>query len=65
MPLFDPPPTGTITIDADGFVLLPGQPPIKAVIETDSTTGEVRTAIVVKDVAAGVERVPAESIDEE
>lgn len=63
MPVHNPPPASGgsgITTDAEGFVHIPGLPPIRIPIET-TEGGTVLTSIIVKDEAAGKERTPASS----
>lgn len=64
MPLYSPPSGASgLTIDAEGFVVIPGQVPFKNIIEIDPDNGVVRTAILFKDAAAGRQRVVAERND--
>lgn len=67
MPVHNPPPASggggsDITTDADGFVHIPGLPPIRIPIET-TDAGTVITSVIIKDEVAGKERTPAEVED--
>ena len=51
-----------IYTDSEGFVHIPGLPPIRIPIETQPDGGTY-VALVVKDETTNAERVPAEIID--
>lgn len=48
MPLFEPASTSAITVDADGFLVVPGQPPTMIVTE-DLGSGALRITRIIKN----------------